>query len=149
MDHEALQEFVVEAHRNGYANSTPDAGEFGGKVITYRAGDFEYVDRYFGSRAFVGVEVVSSDGSPVWGMHYRGEPTDASVDHEPVYEFLRDVLGEVSLDHPYRGPETFVDEPFAYNAETTGDFTGFRGTEEIAVDNTTVYRGQFGGGIVD
>lgn len=66
---------VVDAHRNGDATSSPDAGEeAAGKAIEYADGDWHDADRDQGSRSFVGHEVV-----------LYGAPTVESVEHEPPF----------------------------------------------------------------
>ncbi|SFJ16240.1 hypothetical protein SAMN05443661_11613 [Natronobacterium gregoryi] len=90
-----LAEFVAEAHRNGYANTQADPGPNGGKVITYDRGEYSYRDHYSGSTAFVGHEVVTRDGKPVWGMSYYGDLTHEDADPDDVYAFLRDTRAGV------------------------------------------------------
>lgn len=148
IDADRLRSFVAAAHENGYATTAAEAGSFG-KVITYEAGELRYEDHYFGSRAFVGLEAVFAEGDPVWGMCYRGEPTAPDVDHEPVYAFLRDALAAVPADRPYRGPESYVDEPFAYRAAASGDIGRVSGTETIEREGSVVYRGRFAGGRIE
>lgn len=144
-----LREFVVAAHRNGYATGDLRPDGTGGKVADYRDGDFRYVDRYHGSRSFVGRETVFRNDVPVWGMHYHGAPTDETVDHERVYAFLRDALAAVSADAPYRGPKTFEGDDFAYRTEFEGTLSRFSGTETIETDDSAVYRGRYAGCLIE
>ncbi|MEY7849317.1 DUF5680 domain-containing protein [Natrarchaeobius sp. A-rgal3] len=149
---EALRAFVVRAHRNGYAtgDAERDAEELG-KRLEYSDGEFRYVDRYSGSRSFVGHETVFRDGEPVWGMHYHGRPRVEGVDHEPIYAFLRRALAADSATSPFRGPPTFEDERFRYATEVRGDLARFSGTERIECleNGETVYRGRFGGCLLE
>jgi len=150
MDTDALRAFVAEAHRNGYATSEPDVDdEAAGKRIRYADGEWEYLDRYVGGRRFVGHEVVRRDGAPVWGMHYYGAPTEETVDVDALYAFLREALEAASAEHPFRGPLQYASEPWTYECAYDGDIERCRGTEQIERDGAIVYRGEFGGGLVE
>lgn len=148
MQREALRAFVVEAHRNGYATSNAEEEPGQIKTIEYERDDWEYVDRYAGSRDFLGFEAVTHEGRFVWGMNYYGYMTDETVDEGPIYGFLRDVMAQVSADHPFRGPPLARDA-LEYSIETTGDIERFHGTETIRLDGESVYSGFFRGGLVE
>lgn len=150
VDQQALRAFVADAHRNGYA--TTDAAEtddFGATCIEYADDEYHYVDRYVGSRTFVGFEVVSYERQPVWAMAYSGAPTEPSVAHADVYPFLREALEAVSPENPYRGPDSFDGERFTYRADTDGTIARFTGVEKVECDGTVIYRGEYGGGRLD
>lgn len=144
-----LSDFVAEAHRNGYATTQPDAGEEQqGKVITYDRDEWKYRDHYYGSEAFVGSEIVTFDGRPVWGMSYYGDLSSKNADRATVYSFLRDALKQATSDHPYRGPPTLESAELSYRSSVTGDIHRFEGTEQIREEESTLYRGTFVGGRV-
>lgn len=149
MDRRSLRTFVVDAHRNGYASGGGEPADDGGTCVEYRDGDWRYVDRYYGSRSFVGSEVVFHEGTAVWGMHYSGAPTDPDVDSDGIYAFLRDALERVSVETPYRGPERYAGGDFVYRTTVDGSLSRFSGTETIDRDSTPVYRGTFGGDVVE
>jgi len=153
MDSEALGRFVVEAHRNGYATAGAEETADGLKTIAYERDEWRYVDRYAGSREFVGFEVVHRHGEPVWGMNYYGTLADrASAD--PVYGFLREALAAVSTEYPFRGPP-LRGERYVYENESTGGLDRFHGAETIREaegdtgQDPPVYEGFYRGGLVD
>ena len=141
-----LRAFVAEAHRNGYATGGATRAEDGSKVLSYGRDRWHYRDRYFGSREFVGSEVVSHEGDPVWGMSYDGYLVDDAADREAVYEFLRTALRAVPEETPYRGPPTFREGEFSYRAEVEGTIDRFEGRESIHRDGERRYTGRFSGG---
>jgi len=147
-DHADLRAFVVEAHRNGYASAEAVVDDDGTKRIEYERGPWRYVDRYVGARDFLGAEVVSRDGDPVWGMHYDGRLTDDGADADAVYDFLREALARASSASPFRGPD-FEREPFAYENDSSGTIARFEGTEAISCDGVRVYAGHYRGGLVE
>ena len=60
-----LNEFLIKAKLRGYASSG-EGGETrldnGGKVLSYKEGDYEYKDTYFGFNPFIGEEIVLYKG---------------------------------------------------------------------------------------
>ena len=150
LDEEALRAFVVAAHQNGYAAADADTVEVGGGTrIEYEDGPWHYVDQYHGSRAYLGMEIVTRDDESVWGMHYHGAPTAEDVDHEPVYAFLRDALAATTPDDPYRGPDGLTDGEWAYHVDVDGTIRRFDGVETVTVAGECRYRGRFAGGLID
>ncbi|ELZ01176.1 hypothetical protein C482_08256 [Natrialba chahannaoensis JCM 10990] len=149
MDQRALREFVVDAHRNGYAAGNGDPTGDGGTVVEYVTGNWRYVDRYYGSTAFLGSEIVFFDETPVWGMHYAGEPTGYDGDDEHIYKFLREALEQAPVEMPYRGPRRYAADSFVYRTVSDGTITRFSGTERIDCEGVPVYRGRFGGGRIE
>ncbi|SDR35291.1 DUF5680 domain-containing protein [Natronobacterium texcoconense] len=144
-----LAAFIVEAHRNGYATTQADPGPDGEKVITYGRGEYGYRDQYYGSTAFVGHEVVTRDGRPVWGMSYYGDVVREDADPNDVYAVLREALEQATTDRPYRGPAAYEGDEMTYSSSVDGDLQRFEGEEHIQNSETVVYRGTFAGGRVD
>ena len=70
--------------------------------LAYQAGDFRYLDSYFGGSDFIGQEIVYHQGSPVWGMNYYGvlmEPEVITADEQ--YELRENYyLQGVMEDYP-------------------------------------------------
>jgi len=148
METDELRAFVVEAHANGYATSEAVETNDGRKAVEFERGDWRYVDRYVGSRDFLGAETVRYRGDPVWGMHYDGRLTGADADPDAVYGFLRSALARVPERSPFRGPD-FERGEFAYESRVDGDLSRFEGTETIRAGERTVYEGPFAGGRID
>lgn len=144
-----LAEFIVEAHEHGYATAQPDGGDGSRKIHTYERDGWAYRDVYYGSTAFTGHEVVTYMDTPTWGLSYYGDLTTSAVDADEIYSFLRDALGRATADRPYRGPERLERDDLVYRSSIEGDPLQFEGTERIARDGATVYRGRFIGGRID
>lgn len=103
-----LNEFLVKAKKNTYAKSG-EGGETkledGTRELTYEEGGFKYRDRYFGSKDFVGEEIVWKNNQPIWGMNYYGFMLPAPVDSKKFLQFLKKALSAVEPSKPFRGPE--------------------------------------------
>lgn len=144
--------FLLKAKRNTYA-----AGD-GGKVASSRPashdlafceGDWSYLDTYLGGYAFIGEEAVwkgrGAQAIPVWGMNYAGTMTAAGIP-DGFSAFLKQALLAVPAAAPYRGPEHFAREAFAYTCRWEGTLEGFHGEEAITLDGALIYRLFFHGG---
>jgi hypothetical protein len=150
-----LSDFLVEAKRRTYAAQGDDATVApslpGSKQLEYRSTAFSYRDIYFGMSRFVGQEVVSREGAPLWSMAYAGglilaaaQPAEA----RPIFGFLRKALLLVEPQRPFRGPAAFASDGFDYVNESDGDVVAFRGTEWISRDGVALYRLDYAGGLL-
>lgn len=144
MDTETLGEFLNEANKATYANKSAEKvapTRVGSRDYEFTKGGLVYHDTYFGSRDFIGEEVVYEEGKPVWGANYYGFIPDPAVDTDEVYDFLRlALMQEYSDIIPVRGPKSFADGSRMYTFSVTGDLANFEGVEEISFNGTTVYR---------
>lgn len=140
-------DFLIKAKKSAYAGngaenapSRPDSHDF-----EISCGDFKYTDSYFGSKKFVGEEVLFENGSAVWSMNYVGRKLDDSFD----FEFLKEALLQATPDMPYRGPREFRKGNFTYICSVNGGFDFFSGYEEILNYGVRVYECVFNGGIIE
>ena len=144
-----LNRFLVRAKRKTYAIGVePVILEDNFKELTYREGDIIYRDRFTGITRFMGHEVVSKKGIPIWGMNYSGNVFSSSVDFEQLYEFLRKVMNLVTEKAPFRGPTNYQDGDFEYLSLSGGNIRNFTGLEMIMHKEKAVYRSIFDGGII-
>jgi hypothetical protein len=150
-----LSDFLVEAKRQTYAAQGDDASVVpalaGSKQLEYRSAGFTYRDIYFGMSRFVGQELVSREGEPIWSMAYAGGlivQTAQPAEPRPIFGFLREALLLVDAQRPFRGPTTFTADGLGYVNESDGDVGAFRGTERILRDGTPVYRLDYAGGVL-
>ncbi|TSC51822.1 MAG: hypothetical protein LiPW41_769 [Parcubacteria group bacterium LiPW_41] len=133
-----LTEFIVYAKKRGYANIHKDTEviknlKTGSIKIIIRYGDWEYIDKYDGSTAFMGREVVYFKGKPVWGMNYQGRIFIKAKEIKPeITAFLKKALLNVEEKKPFRGPQTFSDEEFSYMNSVHGPLHFFSGEEMIS-----------------
>jgi|SRR3989344_4354469 len=141
--------FLTEAKKNTYALQ----GERGEKILddgtkelTYRKTPYVYRDRYFGSKKFIGEEIVFRSGKPVWGMNYCGSILLKLVNHKEIYSFLKKVMYMVKEERPFRGPKKFTENNFLYKDTSIGNVRSFMGTEEIYLDGKKVYKLNYHGG---
>lgn len=151
MDLKKLNEFLVNAHINGYASS----GEGGEKNLSDRSKELEYKeglffarDRYFGSNPFGGEEVVFYQQQPVWLMNYHGKVIKESVHVAEVYSFLKEALKKVPNNRPYRGLDNFKSGNFEYRNKVEGTVEKFIGEEQIYYNEELVYILKYHGGLI-
>ena len=148
-DYAALRTFLVKAKKNTWAAGESgikrlDGGE---KELTYEDGDFKYRDRYFGSKDFIGWEVVWHKGQMVWGMNYYGK-ISPDEDEKTTYSFLRKALQNVTEDRPYRGQPNFKEGDFEYFDRPEGKINEFTGKETISRNGKQVYLLHYHGGTI-
>jgi Domain of unknown function (DUF5680) len=153
IDEAELSRFLAAAKKSTYASQGDEASVApahpGSKQLEFSQGPFLYRDIYFGTRSFVGQEVVELRHRPIWSMSYAGGMTDSHVSDElvkGVYEFLREALSSVSEPVPVRGPPRLRREAFEYTCAVSGTLTRFQGSEVILVGGRPVYGLIFAGG---
>ena len=150
MDFDALNRFLLEANRAGYASG--EARQWINEAdcstsIVYQSGAWKMHDNFFGGEPYGGRLVVFYEDRPVWMMVYYG--WSEAEDIGPIYEFLRDALKEMPEANPYRGPEQFADGNKVYGNQWQGSIERFSHEESISFDGKEVYRGTYLGGMVD
>jgi hypothetical protein len=169
-----LKAFIVKAKKATYASDAApqSASRAGSKDLSYKEGEFSYLDSYYGSVQFCGQEMVWQKSEPIWGMNYWGESIDAGLaaatqrndanasdlasgdeGPKPLFDlsaFLKESLMKVGEDAPFRGPGEYKKKcgavTAAYRCRWTGDLSGFTGDETISVDDRAVFRLFFHGG---
>ncbi|MEK7584149.1 MAG: DUF5680 domain-containing protein [Patescibacteria group bacterium] len=141
---DTLTHFLREANMHTYADAdAPKAPptRLHSHDYHFEQGDLLYHDTYFGSRDFLGEEIVYDTGCPVWGANYFGFILDESANEKEVYDFLRKALVQEQNDViPVRGPRHFARGDWEYQLSINGDITRFTGEETIAHAGKTVYR---------
>ena len=129
-------DFLLRAKRATYAGQDDEAAVAPlvprSKQLEYGDGAYLYRDIYFGMAYFVGQEVVSFRGEPLWSMSYAGGVTSSDIDSRTIYQFLRLALQHGSEAEPYRGPAGFNHESWTYTNACHGNLNAFWGIEEIA-----------------
>ena len=148
-----LKDFLLEAHRNTYANATAR------KVASLRPlskdyhfehSDFAYHDTYFGGRRFAGEEIVYFQNKPIWGMNYYGSPVSAEISEDDIDAILRPALMQAPWeDLPVRGPKHFVDGPHEYFMQIReGALERFSAEERILLNGRIIYQCFLQGGLI-
>jgi hypothetical protein len=141
-------DFLLRAKKSTYAAG--DAGKVepsraNSHDLTYREGDWSYLDTYLGGSAFIGEEAVWYKRQPEWGMNYYGTMTIKGIP-EGFSDFLKLALRNVLPEAPYRGPELFKEGGFAYSCHWEGTPALFHGNETISLDGQVIYTLAFHGG---
>jgi len=154
MDRDRFVDFLLQAKRSTYAGQGDEATVTplvpGSKQLEYRDGDYLYRDIYLGMAYFVGQEVVSYRGHPMWSMSYAGgvtPPWGDPFDPRAIYGFLRLALRHGTEAEPYRGPANFSHESWVYTNAGSGSLYAFWGIEAIARDGAQVYECRYAGGV--
>jgi hypothetical protein len=147
-----LLRFLGESTRHGYAagqNASTIREADHSTTIVYESGAWRFHDNYFGGEPYGGRAVVFVNGRPVWMAVYYGRVEDPRAEVQPVYSFLQRALQRAPEDFPFRGPDHFTDEPFAYRNARHGDVQSFSGEEIIHHHGQPVYIATYVGGLVD
>ncbi len=146
-----FEQFLINAKVNAYASGgggdealLPD----GCKELTFQEGEFRYRDRYFGWNPFGGEEVVWQGDQVIWMMNYYGWVFDAVVPAAQVYAFLQEAMNQVTIDRPFRGPESLKKDAFEYVDESQGPLDQFTGVERIFYEGREIYRLHYHGGSI-
>jgi hypothetical protein len=147
--------FLIEAKRNTYAAGAPPTGSSRkqSKDLGFSAGEYEYLDSYFGASDFIGEEIVYRGGRPIWGMNYHGRSiadadSDRSVEDVGMGDMLHAALKEPPRDAPYRGPRSKTLGDCEYRCSWQGALDDFSGEEEILYRGKRVYSLRFHGGAI-
>jgi hypothetical protein len=148
-----LANFLNEANKSSYANK--DAPKASSSRLKSEDYHFEkdnliYHDTYFGSRDFIGEEVVYKNGDPVWGMNYYGYILSPETNEKELYDFLREALMQEYADIlPVRGAKDFKRGEWQYTNSVDGELSRFTGTEEIYRNGALLYQDYYHGGFID
>lgn len=151
MTQEEIIEFLLKAKRHTYAaagGASSPSPFSGSRLLEYKDKDYTYRDIYYGSRFFIGHEILWKSEKPVWGMNYSGGviKNEPSIELSDIYRFLQAALLRGDKEHPHRGPASFREGAFQYENFVKGNFTLFHGEETILVESRPVYRLNYHGG---
>jgi hypothetical protein len=146
-----LEQFIVRAKAAAYAGSGPaDAGSLPGTYdLAHAEGAFGYLDSYAGGSDFLGREVVTFEGRPVWALGYYGyllrpELIDAGRAGEVIKASLTALYREGRFLGGFRathGEDVYVDT-------STGAVDRFEGREWIERAGERVYELVYHGGLI-
>ncbi len=148
-----VAEFLNEANRNTYANkdaAKAPPSRLGSADYHFEKDGLVYHDTYFGSRDFIGEEVIYKDNKPVWGMNYYGYILSETTNEKELYGFLRQTLMQEYSDIiPVRGPNKYGENNWRYQNLAEGELNRFTGVEEIYRADVLVYKCHYHGGFID
>jgi hypothetical protein len=146
----SFHEFLSDAKKSTYASLTGriESAVSGAKEHEFIRDDFRYVDIYFGSLQFSGIEIVYLRDKPMWTMTYSGGMIRNKEKAEVVYAFLRRALLRPDPDVPVRGPRHLAEGEYTYNMSAEGNLGRFSGRETVGEGSENLYSLDFAGGFV-
>jgi hypothetical protein len=147
-----IDNFLREANKATYADkNATKVSSLRPKSEDYHfeKGDLAFHDTYFGSRDFLGEEVIYKNGTPLWAMNYYGSVLDQSITTDVAYKILRPALmQDPGVLIPVRGPEEYKEGDFFYRNSIEGDLSKFTGIEEILLKNKVICKTLYHGGLI-
>ncbi|OAE47221.1 DUF5680 domain-containing protein [Agrobacterium tumefaciens] len=147
-----LEEFIVQAKSNTYVGGGDQSAaptRPGSHDLSYREGDWHYIDSYFGGTDFIGQEVVWHLGVPVWAMSYYGRILRPDmIDGTTAGEVIQRSLSMLYREGRFLGGFTHPVDDLTYVDTNTGDFNSFTGLERIYRGHVETYRLDYHGGII-
>lgn len=151
IDTPRLAAFVVRAKRQTYIGDGAHGPSCrpGTVDLPYAEGDLTYLDSYAGGADFLGQELVSHDGTPVWAMNYYGyllRPDLITVESSGAV--LKAALTPLYAQGRFLGGWEHRHEEHLYRDTNTGDVTHFEGREWIETDGVPSYELLYHGGLV-
>ncbi len=151
MDNRALQQFLIDLNKAGYAGGEEKkwVKELDGSTtIPFAKGEFRSNDNFFGGEPYGGRVIVFHKDKPVWIMVYYGW-IETGTETDPVYAVLRNALMNMPEDAPFRGPKEFKQGEFVYTNTWEGNVERYSGQEQIKKGEAIVYKAHYRGGLVD
>jgi len=148
---ERLESFIVEAKAVTYVGDGEKSPSSRPKSVDlrYAAGEFAYHDTYFGDADFVGEEVVTFRGQPVWAMNYYGRILEpALITPAEVGKILKEGLTAMYREGRFLGGFEHDTGSGVYVDTSEGDARAFGGKEWITREGVTVYQLVYHGGLI-
>lgn len=146
-----LERFIVEAKAATYAGSgAADAETEPGAVrLAHTRGPYGYLDSYAGGSDFLGREVVTFEGRPVWALGYYGYLLrPEQIDAGRAGQVIKAALTELYREGRFLGGHATAQGDDVYVDTNTGDVTRFEGREWIERSGDRVYELVYHGGLI-
>jgi hypothetical protein len=151
MDLQELNAFIVKAKAATYVGGgehtpscRPDSHD-----LKFEAGDWSYLDSYFGGRDFIGEEVVYYAGKAVWAMNYYGRILKPElITPAQAGEVIKASLSKMYSENRFLGGFTYQHAGFTYEDNNQGGMQSFRGLETIGRDGVRAYELSYHGGLI-
>ena len=146
-----LQAFIVRAKARAYvgegAKTAPS--QQGSHDHAHAEPKFAYRDSYVGGTDFLGQEIVTFEGEPVWAMNYYGRILRADLyDGARAARVIRASLAKLYASGRFLGPSREETDDGIYLDSNDGDFRNFHGRESIELAGVVVYELVYHGGLV-
>lgn len=150
MDLAGLEEFVVRAKTRTWVGAAESRGSSrpGSTDLTFADAEYGYLDSYVGGTDFIGQELVTYDGVPVWAMNYYGYLLRPDlIDGAGLSAVVREALTAMYAQGRFLGGWRHVASAGVYEDESTGDVTRFFGRERVLVGGDVAYELSYHGGL--
>ncbi len=148
---EQLHTFIVQAKAATYVGDgvkSPSCRP-ASHDLRFAAGDFAYLDSYFGSADFIGQEVVYHRNRPVWAMNYYGRILEPSlISAAEAGQMIRASLSSMYRQGRFLGGFEYTLDDKTYQDVSAGDLTSFTGQESISRQDIRVYELIYHGGLI-
>jgi hypothetical protein len=151
LDVAALERFVVLAKSHTYVGGGDPVAPSrpGSHDLAYAEGPFGYLDSYVGGSDFLGQELVTYDGVPVWALNYFGYLLRPDLIDAALAGFvIRAALTQMYREGRFLGGFEHTVQGHTYTDTSEGDVTRFTGTEWISRDGERLYELRYHGGLV-
>ncbi|MGN8244688.1 DUF5680 domain-containing protein [Cellulomonas soli] len=151
LDVAALEAFVVRAKSRTYVGGGEpvESSRTGSHDLAFTDGAFAYLDSYVGGSDFLGQELVSFEGEPVWAMNYYGYLVRPDlIDAAHTGFVIRAALTAMYAEGRFLGGFTHTVQDHVYQDASEGDVTHFTGLEQISRDGVLLYELRYHGGLV-
>ncbi|MBN2879674.1 MAG: helix-turn-helix transcriptional regulator [Clostridia bacterium] len=146
-EEESIKGFLYEAKKNTYAANAPldkESCRPNSHDLTYKKGNYLYIDTYLGGESFSGEEALWIEENPVWAMNYRGRTLNDMFRGDVLKAALTAGCSEMLP----RGPLLFRFNQYTYHCKYIGEFDWFTGHEEIFYEGIKVFECYFNGGMI-
>ncbi|GEP68755.1 hypothetical protein CSO01_14700 [Cellulomonas soli] len=151
LDVVALEGFVVRAKSVTYVGGGEPvpASRTGSHDLAFAEGPWGYLDSYVGASDFLGQELVTFEGEPVWAMNYYGYLLRPDlIDAARTGFVIRAALSAMYAEGRFLGGFAHEIQGYAYTDTSEGDVTHFSGTEWISEGGERLYELRYHGGLV-
>lgn len=151
LDWVELEAFIVAAKAATYiGNGTPSPPcRPASHDLAYLAGDYSYLDSYFGGSDFIGEEIVYYQSEPVWGMNYFGVLLRPDIiTAQEVGQMLKNSLSLMYQQGRFLGGWQHIQDDLIYHDTSQGELTCFSGREWIEKDGQILYELTYHGGLI-
>jgi hypothetical protein len=148
---EQLHDFIVKAKAATYVGSGLPSPACRPKShdLQFSAGDFAYLDSYFGGQDFIGEEVVYYQDEPVWAMNYYGRILEPElIEAAEAGMVIKQSLTEMYKEGRFLGGFEHQTELGTYFDTSEGDVAAFTGREWIERGGVKVYELVYHGGMI-
>lgn len=120
------------------------------KVIYYRKGPYQVIDRYTGQEKNIGQAIYYHGKRPVYGLNYYGIVTTQKVKADEVFVFLKEALRAGSGKSVHRGLNGYKKNKWLYRNGFSEKRGLVEGEEKIYYAGKLIYIQVYhGGAIVD